>query len=59
MLTGDDLLAQGIPRGRSTNAAGQRVRAVQLDGALHDKAEALAMVEKWQVERGVFLSRVV
>lgn len=52
LLTGDDLLAEGIPQGPQYRTLLDRVRAAQLDGALHDKAEALAMVEKWQAERG-------
>jgi poly(A) polymerase len=52
LLTGDDLLAHGIPSGPQYKTLLQRVRAAQLDGTIHDKAAALAMVEKWIAERG-------
>jgi poly(A) polymerase len=52
LLTGDDLLAHGIPSGPQYKTLLQRVRASQLDGAIHTKAEALAMVEKWIAESG-------
>jgi poly(A) polymerase len=52
LLTGDDLLAHGIPSGPQYKTLLQRVRAAQLDGAIHDKIEALAMVEQWIAESG-------
>ncbi len=52
LLTGDDLLAQGIPAGPQYKTLLQWVRAAQLDGAMHTKAEALAMVETWIAESG-------
>ena len=51
LLTGDDLLAHGIPAGPRYKILLQRVRDAQLDRTLHTKEEALAMVEKL-VERG-------
>ena len=52
LLTGDDLLAHGIPSGPQYKTLLQRMREGQLDGAIRDKAEALAMVEKWMAEGG-------
>jgi tRNA nucleotidyltransferase/poly(A) polymerase len=52
LLGGDDLLARGIPAGPQYKMFLERVRAAQLDGEVHDKTEALAMVEKWRGERG-------
>ncbi len=53
LLTGDDLLAHGIPSGPQYKTLLQRVRDGQLDGAIRDQAEALAMVEKWMAEGGL------
>ncbi len=52
LLTGDDLLARGIPSGPQFKVLLQRVRAAQLDGKVCTKAEALALVEsgEWRVE---------
>jgi poly(A) polymerase len=52
LLTGDDLLAHGIPAGPLYKILLDRVRVAQLDGELHNQAEALAMVEKWIVKSG-------
>ncbi len=52
LLTGDDLLAHGIPAGPLYKILLDRVRVAQLDGELHNQAEALTMVEKWIVESG-------
>ncbi len=52
LLTGDDLLAQGIPSGPQYRSLLERLRAAQLDGEVRTKEEALAMVEKWRVESG-------
>ncbi|NLF07200.1 MAG: CCA tRNA nucleotidyltransferase [Pirellulaceae bacterium] len=51
LLTGDDLLAAGIPAGPCYKIILQRVRDAQLDGQLADRAEALAMA-RVIVERG-------
>ena len=50
LLTGDDLLAHGVPAGPSYKVFLQRVRDAQLDGKLHGKAEALAQVDIWRDE---------
>jgi poly(A) polymerase len=51
LLTGDDLLAQGIPPGPQYRTFLERLRAAQLDGIIHDKVEALGVVEKWMAEQ--------
>ncbi len=51
LLTGDDLLARGVPAGPRYKVLLQQVRAAQLDAVIHTKEEALAMVEKL-VEQG-------
>ncbi|MFM8734935.1 MAG: CCA tRNA nucleotidyltransferase [Pirellulales bacterium] len=43
LVTGDDLLAAGVPPGRPIGAALARVRSLQLDGAITTKAEAIAI----------------
>jgi tRNA nucleotidyltransferase/poly(A) polymerase len=52
LLTGDDLLANGIPSGPRYKMLLERIRAAQLDGEAGTKAEALAMVRKWMVDSG-------
>lgn len=52
LLNGNDLLAHGIPSGPQYKTLLERVRAAQLDQEIGTKAEALAAVEKWGVERG-------
>jgi tRNA nucleotidyltransferase/poly(A) polymerase len=42
LVTGDDLLASGVPAGKAVGAALARLRRLQLDGAIATKAEALA-----------------
>jgi tRNA nucleotidyltransferase/poly(A) polymerase len=42
LVTGDDLLAAGVPPGRPIGAALARLRALQLDGAIATRAEAIA-----------------
>ena len=44
LLTGDDLLAAGIPAGPQYRTLLDRVRVAQLDGEICTKAEAMAMV---------------
>jgi hypothetical protein len=41
-VTGNDLLAAGVPPGKAVGAALARVRALQLDGAIATKGEAIA-----------------
>ena len=48
LATGDDLLAAGLPAGRSLGAALARVRALQLDGLITTKAEAVAEARRGQ-----------
>jgi poly(A) polymerase len=50
LLTGDDLLAAGIPCGPRFKTLLQRVRAAQLDGQLCTKGEALERVKEWAGE---------
>ena len=42
LVTGDDLLAAGLPPGKAVGAALARIRSMQLDGAITTRAEALA-----------------
>ncbi len=42
LVTGDELLAAGVPPGKPVGAALAKVRALQLDGAIATKAEAIA-----------------
>jgi len=44
LLTGDDLLAAGVPAGRSIGEALARARTLQLDGVIATKVQALAAV---------------
>jgi poly(A) polymerase len=50
LLTGNDLLATGIPSGPGYKILLDRIRAAQLDGEVHTKEEAAAMLEKWRGE---------
>ncbi len=52
LLTGDDLLANGIPSGPQYKMLLQRIRAAQLDGEVRTEDEAMAMVRKWLVDGG-------
>ena len=42
LVTGDDLLAAGVPPGRAVGAALARIRGLQLDGVIATRTEALA-----------------
>ena len=42
LLSGSDLLAAGVPAGRDVGAALQRIRALQLDGAISTREQAIA-----------------
>ena len=42
LVTGDELLAAGVPAGRAVGVALARIRCLQLDGAIGTKAEAIA-----------------
>ncbi|MEE8451335.1 MAG: CCA tRNA nucleotidyltransferase [Thermoguttaceae bacterium] len=46
LLTGDDLIAHGIPSGPKYRILLEHVRADQLDGSIETKAEALALVDR-------------
>jgi tRNA nucleotidyltransferase/poly(A) polymerase len=46
LLTGDDLLARGLPAGPVYKTLLERVRAAQLDGEIHSHEEALGLVER-------------
>ena len=46
LVTGDDLLAHGVPAGPKFRFLLQRIRDDQLDGRLHTPAEALAMADQ-------------
>jgi poly(A) polymerase len=48
LLTGNDLIAHGVPRGKQYQWLLERVRAAQLDGHIADKASALALVDQWR-----------
>jgi poly(A) polymerase len=52
LLTGDDLLANGIPSGPQYRMLLERIRAAQLDGEARTKPEALALVKKWVMDGG-------
>ena len=47
LVTGDDLLAHGIPTGPRYKTLLQHIRTAQLDGLVHTRDEALAMAEQW------------
>ena len=42
LVTGDDLLAAGVPPGKAVGVALARIRGLQLDGAIATRTEALA-----------------
>lgn len=46
LVTGTDLLAAGVPPGPPVGAALARIRALQLDGAITTKVEAIASVRE-------------
>ena len=46
LLTGDDLIAHGVPTGPVYSVLLERARDAQLDGQVHDKAEALDLVNR-------------
>jgi poly(A) polymerase len=46
LLTGDDLLVHGVPSGPQYRELLDRIRAAQLDGEIHTKEEALALVDQ-------------
>jgi poly(A) polymerase len=48
LLTGDDLVAHGVPTGPMYKDLLDRIRAAQLDNELRTKVEAMALVKQWQ-----------
>jgi poly(A) polymerase len=46
LLTGDDLIAHGVPRGKQYQRLLEAVRDAQLDGKIHTKQEALALIDE-------------
>ena len=50
LLTGDDLLAHGVPSGPQYRMLLRQVRHAQLDGEIHTKADAMALVERLMKE---------
>ncbi len=46
LITGDDLKDRGIPQGPQYRILLERVREAQLDGEIHDRDDALALVEQ-------------
>ncbi len=46
LLTGDDLIRHGVPRGPQYRVLLDRVRAAQLDREIHTKDEAMTMVDQ-------------
>ena len=46
LLTGDDLIEHGVPRGPVYRMLLDRTRDAQLDDEIHDKTEALALVDR-------------
>jgi poly(A) polymerase len=47
LLTGDDLIAHGIPPGPVYRTLLDRVRQAQLDGEIHTREEAIALVDRF------------
>jgi poly(A) polymerase len=46
LVTGDDLIAHGVPRGKAYQRLLQAVRDAQLEGEIHTKRQALALVDR-------------
>jgi tRNA nucleotidyltransferase/poly(A) polymerase len=46
LLTGDDLVAYGVPRGKQYQRLLEAVRDAQLENKIHNKREALELVDK-------------
>lgn len=46
LVNGNDLLRHGVPAGPAYRELLERVRAAQLDGRVHNQAEALALVDE-------------
>jgi len=50
LVTGHDLLKRGLPAGRDFARWLASLRAAQLDGLIHTRDDAIALVEKWRQE---------
>ncbi len=46
LVTGDDLIAHGVPRGKQYQRLLHAVRDAQLEGEIHTKRQALALVDR-------------
>jgi tRNA nucleotidyltransferase/poly(A) polymerase len=51
LLTGDDLVAHGVPRGAAYKTLLEQVRDAQLDRAITTRAEALALVDRLRAQK--------
>ena len=51
-LTGDDLVALGVPRGPAVARLLGELRDGRLDGRLHDRAMEVAYVRDWMTKGG-------
>jgi len=50
LITGDDLIAHGVPRGKKYSWLLEKVRDAQLEGSIHTREEALALVDRLRGE---------
>ncbi len=57
LVTGDDLLAHGIPSGPHYKALLQRIRAAQLDGEIATKDQALDLATESELQRKASVER--
>lgn len=46
LVSGDDLIAHGVPRGKQYHTLLEAVRDAQLEGKIHGKADALELVDR-------------
>ena len=52
LVTGDDLVAHGVPRGPQFKRLLEAVRDAQLDGTIHNREEAFDLVNKLRSDQG-------
>ncbi|MBX7166634.1 MAG: CCA tRNA nucleotidyltransferase [Pirellulales bacterium] len=50
LLTGDHLIAKGVPRGKVYKLLLDRARTAQLDGQTNSEADALQSIDRWLAE---------
>jgi len=50
LITGDDLIAHGVPRGKKYSLLLEKVRDAQLEGSIHSREHALALVDRLLAE---------